>query len=330
MNGKLRRTSLVPYTLSGLEPVGGGSRDRPSFSRTCLGTNLVGVLWRGFFYTSHPRADFIIASRREEVYRAIWRQLFRSGNWDVLQLCQLPAGSKTLDTLPHLAASDGCPTGVWLSGASPYLSLDTTWEQYFGGLVTKHRSDLRNRFKRLKQVGPVELEVLISEAGLEEALKTGLQLKAAASKGTAGAVERGWLLLNFLRVGSHQVAFDYSPCNRDTIYVLKFEYDPAYSPYSPYNLLLTLVLEKAYAQGVTEYDFLGLAQEWKLSWNSQSVPHYWLFVFPPSPRGRFLHWIKLRLIPLLKREDLLGRGTGFCTSRDDTARTPCTFHRGPD
>src|SRR5579864_3072372 len=47
----------------------------------------------GFFYNSHvPRSGFIVARRSSDVHAAIWNHLVRDSSWDLLQLCQLPAG----------------------------------------------------------------------------------------------------------------------------------------------------------------------------------------------------------------------------------------------
>ena len=53
-----------------------------------------------------------------------------------------------------------------------------------------------------------------------------------------------------------------------------------------------------------EYDFLGGSEEWKLKWSKQTRPHYWLFVFSRTFKGRLLHLIKFRLVPLFKRAGL--------------------------
>jgi CelD/BcsL family acetyltransferase involved in cellulose biosynthesis len=278
----------------------------------------------GFFYNAHvPRADFLIAERPEEVYRAIWDYLSRNRFWDLLQLCQLPEGCQTLEEMPRLAAASQCRTGVWASEASPYVPLRPSWEEYFDSLAAKHRSNLRNRFKRLKATGPVEMEAITSAEGLAEGVEAGLQLEAAAWKGDAEtaircdrattrfystlagrAAERGWLGLHFLRAGETRIAFDYSLSYKNRIHLLKLGYDPAYARFSPSNLLLCLVLQNAFEQGVAEYDFLGADADWKLSWARQVKRHFWLFVFPNTFKGRFLHLIKFQLVPLLKRPGL--------------------------
>jgi CelD/BcsL family acetyltransferase involved in cellulose biosynthesis len=282
--------------------------------------------WRlGFLYNSHvPRADFIISHRSgyrsEEAYAAIWRHLLTNRRWDLLQLCQLPEGSGTLEAIPRLASQVGCQVGVWESGASPFVPLDTTWPLYCEGLAAKHRANLRNRFKRLERVGAVELETIASGGTLTDAIEDGLGLEGAGWKKEAGtaiacdenlarfystfalrAAERGWLRLHFLDSGLKRVAFDYSLKYQNRLFLLKLGYDPAFAPYSPSNLLLAKVLESAFGQGVEKYDFLGETADWKQCWTKESTPNYWLFVFAGTFKGRLLHLIKFRLAPLLKR-----------------------------
>ncbi len=185
----------------------------------------------GFFYNAHvPRADFIIARRSEDAYQAIWDHLLSiQGSWDLLQLSQLGEEPGTLETIQGLASGRGLRSGVWLSGASPFVNLDSSWTQYCETLPAKHRSNLRNRFKRLKLTGSVELETISRTECLPEALEAGFQLEQAAWKREAGtaissdpavrrfyetfarrAAERGWLRLNFLNAGAQRIAFDYS------------------------------------------------------------------------------------------------------------------------
>ena len=278
----------------------------------------------GFFYNAHvPRADFLVAQRAEEVYGAIWSYLSRSGGWDLLQLCQLPEGSQTLDAMRRLAVADEYPTGAWPSGASPYLPLRTSWGQYYDGLPAKHRGNLRNRFKRLKGITSVEFEAIASDENLADALEVGLRLEAAGWKGTSHtaiscdpdtsrfysilaqrAADCGWIFLNFLRAGSKRIAFEYCVSYKNRILRLKSGYDPSYSRYSPSNLLSCLVLQHAFEQGMTEYDFLGGSEDWKLRWTKQTRPHCWLFVFSSTFKGRLLHRIKFLLVPFLKRTGL--------------------------
>jgi CelD/BcsL family acetyltransferase involved in cellulose biosynthesis len=274
------------------------------------------------------RFDFIVARSARQAYRAIWQHLLHeTDRWDVLQLCQLPAGSRTLEELPKLAAEEGFLTGLWHSCDSPYLSLSgRPWESYVKSLDAKHRANLRNRLKRLSGCGEVRVETIESAVHVASALTDGLRLEAAAWKGAAGtaicsrpelrrfytklaerAAKRGWLRLYFLTVDHHRIAFHFSVCWRDKLYLLKPGYDPVYASYSPSNLLCYLVLHDAFGRGLAEYDFLGTAEPWKLEWTRETKPHYWLFVFPRLLRPRLLHYVKFRLVPRLQRWRLYTR-----------------------
>jgi hypothetical protein len=143
----------------------------------------------GFFYNAHvPRAGFIVtrrsASQSDAAYEAIWDHLLSErDSWDLLQLCQLPEGSPTTEEMRRLAGEAGFPSGVWLSGASPYVCVDISWTQYYDRLATKHRSNLRNRFKRLNQVGPVAVETVTAKESLPAASRPGFGWKNPHGRG---------------------------------------------------------------------------------------------------------------------------------------------------
>lgn len=261
-----------------------------------------------------PRFDFIVTGRPEEVYREIWMQLMTSRErWDIVELCQLPEGSRTLSELPTLAARDRFLPGTWRSDDSPYVPLGDGWDRYIMSLSHNHRAKLRKRLRRLARIGSVELETVATERGVGIALEEGLRMEAAGWKTGAGTAilchpplrrfyldlarataRAGSLRLIFLKVGARRIAFSYALCEANRLYVLKAGYDPGYAEYSPYNLLCYLVLQDACRQGLVEYDFLGASEDWKLHWTRERRAHFWLYVMPPSLGGRLLHWTKFR------------------------------------
>ena len=133
---------------------------------------------------------------------------------------------RALDTLVEMLArtqQQELPFATWISGASPRVNLNRSWEEFHQTLPAKHRSNLRNRYKRFEQLAPWELHLESAADQLED----GLRLEAAAWKGGAGtailadpavsrfyrlfaerAAERGWLRLNFLRSAGRPAAFD--------------------------------------------------------------------------------------------------------------------------
>lgn len=324
---------LTPeWLLSWWECFGAGRRLRVVLVRRAgrlvgFAPLMLGREWRyglpvrrlGSLYNHHvPRSGWIVAPQAHGVVEAIWQQLRDARrDWDVLELCQLDDGPGNPAPLRALAEADGFLTGRWRARPSPYLPIKGSWDEYGRSLQAKHRSNLRNRRKRLGQLGEVALEVVTgAEPG---ALEDGLRIEAAAWKQQAGTAiasrpelrrfytrlaerlgPRDGLRLQFLTVGGRRIAFGFSLCHRNRLYLLKPGYDPEYARYAPGSLLTESVLHQAFDQGLLEHDFLGVDDAWKREWTPWARPHHWLHVFAPAPRGALLHALKFRLLPLLR------------------------------
>jgi CelD/BcsL family acetyltransferase involved in cellulose biosynthesis len=275
-----------------------------------------------FIHNDHtPRTDIIVAEQPDQAYPAIWDTLQADRNpWDVLQLSQVMRESDTLRVFSTLAARDRCTTGVWKSTESPYLTLTDTWDDYVNRLPAKFRSNLRNRLSRLTRLGEPTLEVLSERGAIEAAGDEAWRLESSGWKREAGtaitcdpAVHRfyttliargtaaGWLRLLFLTAGGIRVATSYGACVGGALFLFKTGYDPEYAPCSPFKLLTYYAIQDAYAQGLTEVDFLGDTEPWKREWTTTARGHDWLFVFADSIRARLLHSIKFQWGPELKR-----------------------------
>ena len=268
-----------------------------------------------------PRADFIVAERPDESYRAMWTALHQtSAGWDVLQLGQLPQQTATGPAMRALAAADGYQSGVWHSGDAPYLELNGTWDQYFSGLTAKFRQNVRNRLSTLTRHGQPVVETLDDTEAILEGREDAFRLEASGWKDKAGtsvsadpAVRRfysllaerastsGWLRLLFLSVNGRRIAVSYGSCYANRLFLFKTGYDPAYAKCSPFKLLTYFAVRDAFAAGLSEVDFLGDVEPWKLEWTSTTRPHDWLFVFARSSRAEFVRRAKFQIIPALKR-----------------------------
>jgi CelD/BcsL family acetyltransferase involved in cellulose biosynthesis len=275
-----------------------------------------------FLHNDHtPRADCIVTGSPSAAYDALWNALRRTpGHWDLLQLSRLPDDSPTLAALASLAHRDGCQTGTWRGDVSPYLTLAGTWDSYHASLSPKFRSNLRNRLSRLRAFGEPRLEVVETAGEIANAREDALRLEASGWKDESRtsissdpavhrfytllaerAAERGWLRLMFLSVGNRRIATAYGAQFDGRLFLFKTGYDPDYATCSPFKLLTCLAIQRAYAEGLRELDFLGNAEPWKLEWTDTSRPHDWLFVFADTMRARLLHSVKFQMVPELKR-----------------------------
>ena len=275
-----------------------------------------------FIHNDHtPRADFIVADSPKESYRAIWETLHSTReNWDLLQLSRVVRGSATESVLSRFANEAGCATGIWTGDVSPYLDLTGTWDSYYRGLPGKFRQNLRNRLSRLLKLGDPRLEVFEDASAIAAARDDALRLEASGWKLDSGtairsdsavhrfyarlaerATDAGWLRLMFLTVGDQRIATSYGSRYRNRLFLFKTGYDPGYAMCSPFKLLTYFAIQNAYREGLTELDFLGDAEPWKLEWTAQSRAHNWLFVFSGTVRARLLHCLKFQMAPELKR-----------------------------
>ena len=268
-----------------------------------------------------PRAEFIVAEHSEESYLAIWAALRGTTTaWDVLQLGQLPQQTATAQTMRELAVGDGHGIGVWHSGDAPYLALTGTWDQYFAGLTGKFRQNVRNRTSGLTKLGEPVLETLDDSAAILAGRDDAFRLEASGWKDKAGtsvmadpathrfysllaerASTSGWLRLLFLSVNGQRIAVSYGSCYANRLFLFKTGYDPAFARYSPFKLLTSLAIRGAFADGLSEVDFLGDAEPWKLEWTASTRPHDWLYVFARTGRAELVRRAKFQIVPALKR-----------------------------
>ncbi len=285
---------------------------------------MYGVPARGvrFIHNDHtPRTDVIIADDAEVWYRAIWRALRTDREtWDVLLLSQLERDSRTQQIVREYAAADRLRTGTWRSSDSPYLPITGTWDAYLATLSAKFRSNLRNRLSRLTKVGAVSFEILTDRRSIEAAADDAWRLECSGWKREAGTaitsdpavrrfytsmIERGtqsgWLQLLFLKVGDRRIATSYGAFFDNRLFLFKTGYDPEFATGAPFKVLTSFAIQEACARGVTEVDFLGDAEPWKLEWTAASRGHDWLYVFSDTMRARLLHSLKFEWLPELKR-----------------------------
>jgi len=190
--------------------------------------------------------------------------------------------------------------------AAPYVAIDGDWEAYEGGLRRKFRSELRRRRRRLEEEGRLELEVSDGKERLEELLDEGFRVEGSGWKGDYGtsidsrpatrrfyaevarwAAARGWLRLALLRLDGRALAFDYGFECGGTYYLLKTGYDPAYRRSAPGMIIRHMMLARAFSEGISTYDFLGLGSDfaWKREWTGAQQERLFLRMFAPTALG---------------------------------------------
>jgi CelD/BcsL family acetyltransferase involved in cellulose biosynthesis len=206
---------------------------------------------------------------------------------------------------------------------SPYLDIGRHWADYQRSLPANVRSEIKRRLRRLRERGDFRFQVTDGRRDLDRLLAEGFHLEGSGWKreqGTAiesrpetarfyrdlarSAAEHGSLRLTFLRLGDKALAFAFGLEEKNVYYMLKSGYDPAYGELGPGIVLRYLLVERAFAEGLTRYEFLGADEPWKLIWTATTRERASLHAFPDSTRG-LIEWMAFAHIrPLAKRAGL--------------------------
>lgn len=261
--------------------------------------------------TTHEsyRFDFLSLPGRADVQEQLWRRLCEAGRWDVIRLDHLPEGSPTLAAGLRVAHELGWRRLVEPTFESPWRPLSRPPASWDHGLTQKFRSNLRNRERRLQQLGEVAFEVARGSADLSRALETFYALEASGWKGERGTAiaSRGHvkafydrlvelassqMWIPILSVAGRPAAAQLLRVQGRTMFMQKTAYHPDFSPFAPGQLLTARLIRYGIQNGMDALDFLADNMPWKADWAPQLRRHYRLLLFSPSAQGRYAYWTR--------------------------------------
>ena len=225
-----------------------------------------------------------------------------------------------LDECAAVAAQRGVRTIARTIARAPYVPVEGTFEEYMGGLDRKFRKEIGRLRRRLEERGDVEVAYEDGSEGLDGLLDDGFRLEGSGWKEEAGtailsspvtegfyrevarrAAERGWLRLAFLRLDGRAIAFDMCLEQGGVFYVLKGGFDVGERKFGPGTLLTHAQIERAFEHGLTSYELLGQADEYKRNWTSLVRERVRFQAFPRSVAGLAEHAAWRHARPLVKR-----------------------------
>ncbi len=233
--------------------------------------------------------DFIVRRKRKAtVLRTIYRHLHEEASWawDLLTLSELPAESSSIDLWELLVGEAGRVIEVAGMTVAPFIDLRNGLEHFLASLSGNERSNLRRKQKHLEGLGSVTYERVSSTQDVDKAMDLLIDLHQMrwTQKGAAGVFaddrrrrfhrelarvfsEKGWLRMDFLRLGGEAIAgvYGYAYGDRYSFYL------PGLNPKiaarsSPGILLLFRCVEEAASEGYKEFNLLQGAADYKMAW----------------------------------------------------------------
>lgn len=223
-----------------------------------------------------------------------------AGAVDFASLRNLPEGSNlaTVAGSKRLLLQRHQRTARW--------HLEGDWEQAYRAQTSSRVRNLHHRRRRqLAGLGRMEMRIARSPHELEDALEDAFRLHALRWRGrpdrsgfgteTGKAFHRALLRrlsssgvprITTLSIDGRPIAFLYALIVRDTMFVFRLAFDPAFGKFSPGLITNLAAIEDAARDGAGVVDFLPGEERYKLELANDIQHVYMAFGLPRGLRGR--------------------------------------------
>lgn len=230
---------------------------------------------------SSDYGDFIVPARHDEICAAFVDHLLAIGKrWDRIDLREIRADSPNLEAFRTAAIQRSLNCESQESSTCLQVMITADWDEYFGRVRAKFRSDIRRRLAKLEQIGPVSLErhaacddalwrdlLAINEKHFDEKNKQDLFKNLDyLQEVTARLGELGMLDIAVLKVGSEIAAYNIGLRYRGVVSHWRVGFQPDLYKFAPGRLLIRFLLEECHADGTVCFDFMRGAEDYKKAW----------------------------------------------------------------
>lgn len=228
--------------------------------------------------------DFIITEKKEECLRLLINYMNTwPGKWDCIDLKEIPENAEYLPLLAKFSKK------LSVIHKCPYISLPKSYDLFLKSLSYKLRKNLRGSLRKLEKDG---YKVNFADYSDVQSSNKGMQIffdlhqKRWISKGFSGIFaeekarnfhldiarsfsQKGRLGLYSLELSGKPVAALYGFKYQSSFNFYLSGLDPAYQQHSIGKLLLANVISQCIHEGITEFDFLRGAEDYKNRWNTK-------------------------------------------------------------
>jgi CelD/BcsL family acetyltransferase involved in cellulose biosynthesis len=183
---------------------------------------------------------------------------------------------------------------------SPFIPINTTWDEFETGMSSDCRNEVRRKKKLLDKQGKLTFEIIPPHPDtMHLYLEDFMRVEAAGWKGkerTAllfderrrnffdrygkAAARRGILRMCILRIDDTAIAAAIAVEDYNRFWLLKVGYDEEWRRFAPGILLLHETIRYAFDHGLESYEFLGDEAPWIRRWTKQSHAYVRARVYP--------------------------------------------------
>lgn len=260
---------------------------------------------------------FLTSGKEREVIKTICQYLMRAGAAK-LELADIPEASTMCLVLAEIYAEIGDFRVKKTSCASPFLMIETTWEEYWDKINNSVKKDVKwsqNKLKRDYQ----ELKISVIDKYDERVIDAIAALSAKAQvfkvgkglfrdENTANFIRTilksflssGRAKLYLLEADQRLISYIIGFSLKNKYYYWNTAFDPEFAGYSPGKLLTRAALENAFRSGYTEFDFMKGEERYKLFWTKKTRNNY-IYSFYNRPLFYYYEMLAAATYDLVKR-----------------------------
>ena len=197
--------------------------------------------------------------------------------------------------------------------ASPWVPINSSWEEFSATISSSWRSNLRRAQRRAEEFGTVKFELItptaetldgllaevfrVESSGWKSRTQTALASYAPLNRFfttyAKSAVDLGMMRLAFLKINGKAVAVQLLVECSNRLWVLKVGYDEAYARCSPGILLMHKVIQVAFEKRYEAYELLGANESWISIWKPLLHNHETIRRYPVSPLPLVSHGLEI-------------------------------------
>lgn len=266
---------------------------------------------------------------REAADAFVRHLLEHRGDWDVLELTDLPASSPLRAALMSANASGRALSIAEKPTRIQYAELPSTWDLYLHSLTRHARQSVRSVRKKFLSVPETRLFRWTDAEHLGNAIDELIRLHVMRWQGRAARysfsserynafhrelmqefLRAGWLRLYCMELAGEIIGIFYGYCFRETLYHFQGGFDPHYEKASAGQCLMAFAIESAIAEGCTCLDMLRGEHDYKKRWAPLVRETYSYRIVRPTLPGHVSRALHQYVNPMLSRARQVVRRNG--------------------
>ena len=245
-------------------------------------------------------------------------EAFLSDNaqWHILMVANIIHDGPTAETLKQLCNEKGLGFQEFPVDVSPYLTLESTFDDLLASKKRKFRYKYRKRNEMLADTDKMKIVWYTDTHQINEFLEAFVEVEANSWKADSGVdvsssnregryyaqllpflAKKNALMANVLWNENKPIAYSLCCHWGDWIGQLKTGFDTRFKHMSPGALVIDGCIEKAFASGAREFDFLGTPGQLepdphKLHWTKQTRRHVRFEIYSNQVRSKIFGTLK--------------------------------------